>query len=92
MKRGIKMKISKELYMRISELTGVDYEGVVLNENEFYIEEETIIEMFKDLIWERDKTEERLEEQLEHEIQNRRDNYKPISPYEMYGVSERDFH
>lgn len=86
------MKISKELYMRISELTGVDYEGVVVNENEFYIEEETIIEMFKDLIWERDKTEERLEEQLEHEIQNRRDNYKPISPYEMYGVSERDFH
>lgn len=86
------MKIKRELYQRISYLTGVDYEGVVVNENEFYIEEEIIIEMFKDLIWERDKTEERLTDELEHEIQNRRDNYKPISPYEMYGVSERDFH
>lgn len=85
------MKISKELYQRISELTGVDYEGIVVNEDEFYIEEENIKIMFKDLLWERDKTEERLTDELEHEIQNRRDNYKPISPYEMYGVSERDF-
>ncbi|MBR4178046.1 MAG: hypothetical protein IKR57_01700 [Bacilli bacterium] len=60
------MKIDRELYRRISFLTGVDYEGVVVNENEFYIEEETIIEMFKDLIWERDRTEERLIDDLEH--------------------------
>lgn len=85
------MKINKELYQRISELTGVDYEGVVVNEDEFYIEEENIKIMFKDLLWERDRTEERLKDELEHEIQDKRDNYKPLSPYEMYGVSERDF-
>lgn len=33
-----------------------------------------------------------LEEELEDLQDNIRDNYKPISPYEMYGVSERDFH
>lgn len=86
------MKIERELYQRISLLTGIDYEGVVVNADEFYVEEETIIEMFKDLIWERDRTEERLTDELEHEIQDKRDNYKPLSPYEMYGVSERDFY
>jgi hypothetical protein len=35
---------------------------------------------------------ESLEEDLEHEIQDKRDNYKPLSPYEMYGISESDFH
>lgn len=35
---------------------------------------------------------ESLEEELDSMEQNIRDNYKPISPYEMYGVSERDFH
>lgn len=35
---------------------------------------------------------ERLQEELDHEIQDKQDNYKPISPYEMYGVSERDFY
>lgn len=85
------MKINKELYQRISELTGVDYEGIVVNEDEFYIEEENIKIMFKDLLWERDRTEERLKDELEHEIQYRKDNCRELSPYEMYGVSERDF-
>lgn len=35
---------------------------------------------------------ESLEEDLENEIQDKRDNYKPLSPYEMYGISESDFH
>jgi hypothetical protein len=35
---------------------------------------------------------ERLEEELEDLRQDVRDNYEPISPYEMYGVSERDFY
>ena len=34
----------------------------------------------------------RLEEKLESEIQNREDNYEPISPYKLYGINERDFH
>lgn len=34
----------------------------------------------------------RLEEKLESEIQNREDNYEPISSYKLYGINERDFH
>jgi hypothetical protein len=35
---------------------------------------------------------ERLEEELEDLRQDVRDNYEPISPYKMYGISERDFY
>ena len=82
------MKISKDLYMRISDKTGTDYDGIVLGDDLFYIEPETIEAMFEDLFCEIDSLEEKIED-MEQDI---RDNYKPISPYEMYGVSERDFH
>ena len=35
---------------------------------------------------------ERIEEEYEDFKRQVEDNYKPISPYEMYGVSERDFY
>jgi len=82
------MKISKDLYMRISGITGVDYTGVIVTPEEFYLENETIIAMIEDLFCEIDSLEEKIED-MEQDI---RDNYKPISPYEMYGMSERDFH
>lgn len=82
------MKISKELYMRISDLTSTDYDGIVLGDELFYIEPETIESMFEDLFCEIDSLEEKIEDMED----NIRDNYRPISPYEMYGVSERDFH
>ena len=44
--------------------------------------------MFEDMFCEIDSLEEKIED-MEQDI---RDNYKPISPYEMYGVNERDFH
>lgn len=34
---------------------------------------------------------EELKEQLERQEQDIRENYKPISPYEFYGVNEHDF-
>lgn len=82
------MKISKELYMRISNLTNTDYEGIVLSDDLFYVDPEVIESMFQDMFCEIDSLEEKIED-MEQDI---RDNYKPISPYEMYGVSERDFH
>lgn len=82
------MKISKELYMRISNLTNTDYEGIVLSDDLFYVEPEVIESMFEDMFCEIDSLEEKIED-MEQDI---RDNYKPISPYEMYGVSERDFY
>lgn len=82
------MKISKELYMRISNLTNTDYEGIVLSDDLFYVEPEVIESMFEDMFCEIDSLEEKIED-MEQDI---KDNYKPISPYEMYGVSERDFY
>lgn len=35
---------------------------------------------------------EYLKEKIEDMEQDIQDNYKPIGPYEMYGVSEHDFH
>lgn len=63
------MKIQKELYMRISSLTGKDYEGVIVNQEEYYLENETIIAMIKDLIYEIGFKEEKIED-LESDIRN----------------------
>lgn len=83
------MKIDKELYKRISNETGVDYSGIIVTEDVFYIEEETIVDMIKDLLCEIGNKEETIED-LENDIRN---NYEPknIDPYEEYGVSEKDF-
>ena len=61
------MKISKDLYVRISEITGVDYTGVIVTPEEFYLENETVIAMIKDLICEIGLKEERIEN-LEMEV------------------------
>ena len=59
------MKIDRELYKRISNLTMTDYSGIVLSEDTFFIEEETIINMFKDLIYEMGRLEERKDEEIQ---------------------------
>ena len=71
------MKIERELYKRISSLTMTDYSGIVLNEDTFFIEEETIIDMFKDLLCEMESLEERKDEEiqsLEWKIQEMNDH------------------
>lgn len=56
------MKISKELYKRISLLTESDYEGVVVNSDEYYFDEEVIKSMILDLICKIDSLDEKLNE------------------------------
>ena len=48
---------------------------------------EDLLVVLEELYADKERLEEKIED-LENDI---RDNYKPISPYEMYGVSERDF-
>ena len=55
------MKISKYLYKRISAFTGRDYQGFVINEEEYLIEVKELIKMIQDLICERDSRDERIE-------------------------------
>ena len=49
---------------------------------------EEILNDYEDALFEINELEEQIK-MLEKDIE---DNYKPISPYEMYGISERDFH
>ena len=55
-----------------------------VNEDEF-----SIIDDLCSMI---DTLQEQLEDQKEHYEELIRDCYKPISPYEFYGVSENAFH
>lgn len=56
------MKISKDLYMRISDKTSRDYEGIILSDDLFYVEPEVIENMFKDMFCEIDGLEEKIED------------------------------
>ena len=49
---------------------------------------EDLLGIIQDLYFEN----ERLQEELQDLKQDIEDNYEPISPYKMYGISERDFH
>ena len=71
------MKIERELDKRISNLTMTDYSGVIVTEDEFYLEEDTIIAMFQDLLCEMESLEERKDEEiqsLEWKIQEMNDH------------------
>ena len=72
-----------EILKKVSEITYTDYE--IDGE---YVPIEKFMFMIEDLLIELDKAEEKyndLEEQL-------RENYRPISVAEQYGISERDFY
>ena len=74
------MIMERELYKRISKLTMTDYSGFVLNEDLFFIEEETIIDMFKDLLCEM----ESLEERKDDEIQNLEWKIQEMNDHNIY--------
>ena len=64
--------------IRDDEMTGI------VREDAFYI--------IDNLCSEIDRLQEQLEEQKEYYENQIKDYYKPISPYEFYGVSEDMFH
>jgi len=86
------MKVNETNYSilnRASNITGTDYEIRWFDAENIdgYIDEDSIISMIEDLIGEIDRLEEEKQD-----IENYyKDNYKPISASEMYGISDRDF-
>lgn len=72
-----------EIMKKVTSITMVDYEI----END-YIPVDSFISAIEDLICEIHNQEERYED-LE---QNIRDNYRQLSPAEMYGISDKDFY
>ncbi len=73
---------------KVSKITITDY-GVIKypSLNEGYIEHDDLIVLIENLLCEIDTLQEKIDD-LENDI---RDNYKPISPYEMYEVSENEY-
>lgn len=87
------MKIDEDRYLTINKAQRLLFHNYEINwkdaENlEGYIDEDTLLDIIDDLCDE----VERLEEEKERQEEQIREWYKPISPYEFYGVSEDDFH
>ena len=79
---------------RAEDMLGTDYEINITNDDECkgFIDTDNIVELIDDLCSELDRLKEELEEQREYYENQIKDFYKPISPYEFYGVSEDIFH
>ncbi len=58
---------------------GIDKDLISIND---------LLGIIQDLYYEN----ERIKEEFEDFKRQVEDNYKPLSPYELYGISERDFH
>lgn len=73
------MEIDKNLLIKINELIGSDNKVILSEEDVIYMLEELVSEI------------ERLEEEFENYKEYVKDNYKPISTKEMYGIDNSDF-
>jgi len=74
-----------EVYVKVNELPSWLVKKY-FDEKDFYSIAE-LIAIIEDI----DSDKERLEEELEDLKRDVEDNYRPISPEEMYGIDDRDF-
>lgn len=74
-----------EVYIKVNELPSWLVKKY-FDEKDFYSIAE-LIAIIEDI----DSDKERLEEELEDLKRDVEDNYRPISPEEMYGIDDRDF-
>lgn len=80
------VKIDKKIFYDVTKIVG-RCDVAISDEDNVYIEDEYIESLLEDLVAEHHV----LEEKLEDELEQREEFYKPLSPYEYLGVSERDF-
>jgi hypothetical protein len=91
------MRICEDNYgilRRAEDMLGTDYEINITNDDECkgFIDDDSVVEMIDDLCTEIDRLKEELDDQKDYYEEQIRECYKPISPYEFYGVSENVFH
>ena len=91
------MRVCEENYAvlrRAEDMLKTDYEINITNDDECEgtIDNDNVIQMIDELCSELDRLKEELEEQKDYYDNLIEDYYKPISPYEYYGVSEHDFY
>lgn len=83
----MRIEITDEYWIKYLEkaekITSTDYER-----KENYIPLDSLLCMIRDL----EDEIELLEEKIEDTEDYYHDNWKPVSPYEMYGISESMFH
>lgn len=80
------VKIDKKIFYDVTKIVG-SCDVAISDEDNVYIEDEYIESLLEDLVAEHHV----LEEKLEDEVEQREEFYKPLSPYEYLGISERDF-
>lgn len=90
------MRVDEDNYgvlRRAEDMLGTDYEINITNDDECkgFIDSDNLTQMIDDLCMELDRLQEQLEEQKDYYELQIRECYKPISPYEFYGVNEHDF-
>ena len=77
------IKLNEDLYNKIKNITFTDYEAIG-----DFIPSESIESMLEDLLLEIDRLQEKYED-LEQDLQ---ENYRAITPAEMYGITDKDFY
>ena len=82
------------VFRRAEDMLNTDYEINITNDDECkgFIDNDNVAQMIDDLCSEVDRLKEELEEQKEYYENQIKDYYKPVSPYEIYGVNEDMFH
>lgn len=73
----------QEIVKKISKITFEDYE--VLGD---FIPVTSLFSMAEDMLYEYDNLEEKYND-LEQDLEN---NYKPLSPAELYDITDKDFY
>jgi hypothetical protein len=74
---------------KVEQITSTDYSIKKYPDfDEGYISHDNLISMIEELLSKVDKMQESYDD-LKQSI---KENYKPISPHEFYGVSEHDFY
>ena len=85
------MQLDKDIYERVKKATMTDFEAqYTKNPDDEYVwvfntQIESMLEELLGMIYD-------LEEKYEDYKEYVHDNYKPIDNYELYGISEKDFH
>lgn len=87
------MKVDNNIYeilKKVEKITSGSSEIVWMDKDNYegYVFTDSLYSLLEDLLYEYDL----LQEKLEDTIKDRDENYKPISYYEMYGISEDNFH
>lgn len=89
----IRNEFDVEILKRAEETLDTDYK-LNITDDEFrgFIYIDYVYEIIDNLCSEVDRLKEQIEDIEEKHERDIRENYKPISPYEFYGVNEGIFH